>query len=266
MSNLSENMLVDLKDDDWFNRQSVAGKCAADCIKLGSKLISEKTPNLSLKDIEAACLEVMEQQNCIATFKGYKGSSAGPGFPGAVCLSVNNQLVHGIPTDYILQEGDVVKLDLGATYQGAIADTATTVIYGEPKKQEHLTLIQTCKKALDNAIKAVAVGKQLGVIGAAIHHTVKNTRFGLITNYGGHGISENKPHASPFVPNKSQSNTGIRIQPGLTIAIEPMVVIGDNRTRKLADGWTIVTDGVGAHFEHTIFVGNDKVHIMTEVT
>lgn len=256
MSSFSEDQLIRLKDQTWLDRQLIAGRVASQCIKLATEMI--QGPSCSLKEIERTCEDLMLIHKCIPTFKNYRGT-----FPGAICASVNNQLVHGIPSDYRLQNGDVVKIDLGVTFEGAIADTATTVIHGQAKKLEHIQLLETCKLALDNAIKSIQIGKQLGVIGSAINHTVKQTRFGLITNYGGHGIDWNKPHAQPFVANKAMGNSGIRIQPGLVIAIEPMVVVGDNRTRVLSDGWTVVTNDVGAHEEHSIFVAEDKIHVVT---
>lgn len=255
---ITEEAFIVLHGHEWLEHQRIAGKAASTALKAAKKLIEDKTSNLSLKDIEQECLRIIQESNCTPTFLNYKG------FPGAVCASVNKQLVHGIPSTYKLKEGDVVKIDLGATYQGAIADCATTAIYGEPIKKEHLEVISTCRKALDNAISSISVGKRLGSIGAAIHHTVKSTRFKLITNYGGHGISKNKPHSSPFVSNRASSFEGVRFQPGMTLAIEPMVVVGDNRTRVMSDGWTVVTDDVGAHFEKTIFIHQDKVEIITE--
>lgn len=258
-SSFSELQFIKLKNDDWFQRQKIAGQCVAKCLQASKLLIEQKTPNLSLIDIESACSEIIESMDCTPTFFGYKD------FPGKICASVNQQLVHGIPSNYILQEGDVVKIDLGATYQGAIADAALTCIYGAPKDPDHLKLIEACRAALYNAINMISVGKRLGVIGSAINHVVKSTRYGLITKYGGHGIDDNKPHAQPFVANKAQSLSGVRIQPGLTIAIEPMLVIGEAKTKLANDGWTVITPGIGAHQEHTIFVDKDKIHIMTEL-
>src|SRR5690606_34709789 len=133
-----------------------------------------------------------------------------------------------------------------------------------PKSTEHVRLLKTGWEALKAGIKAIEIGKQAGVIGNAIYHYVKNSGFGLITNYGGHGI-DHRPHADPFISNKSSSNEGIRIQPGFSIAIEPMLVIGEARTSKLSDGWTVITPGIGCHFENSITVMEDGVHIITEI-
>jgi methionyl aminopeptidase len=187
-------------------------------------------------------------------------------FPSAICTSVNKQLVHGIATDYVLQNGDVVKFDLGATYEGAIADAAATTIYGNANSLQHIELIEVCRKALYKGIEAIKVDKNIGCIGYAISKHVANTsRFGLVTTYGGHGLDYNKAHSSPFIANKSQPTDGIKIQPGLTLAIEPMLVIGEPKTKvDTKDGWTIWVPGIGAHWEHTIFVHADHTEIITD--
>lgn len=251
--------LIKLKDSNWLSRQQVAGKCVAGVLQTLNEMVVNKAPNLSLKQMEDEALRQILAAQCTPTFQGYKG------FPGAICLSVNKQLVHGIPSDYLLQEGDVVKFDLGATYQGAIADAAVTAIYGKPKSPQHVELLEVCKESLNQAIKSIQIGKNLGCIGNTIHkYVTSRSRFSLITDYGGHGIDENIPHAPPFVANKAKANEGPRIQEGLAIAIEPMLVIGDNITRIASDGWTVITAGIGAHFEHSIYVGLDKIHIVTE--
>jgi len=254
-----QSQIITLHDSNWLERQTIAGKCVAQCLKTSKEKVLSNPEKLTGKDIESICLKIMESFSCSPTFFGYKC------FPGAICLSINNELVHGIPKDKPFQIGDVIKIDLGATYQGAIADAAITVIYGSPKENRHVELIDLCQKSLTNGIKAIKQGKQLGVIGNAIHKTVKDSRFGLILNYGGHGIDENQPHASPFVPNKSQPNEGPKLQPGMTLAIEPMLVIGDNKTSvSNKDNWTVLTNGVGAHFEHTIFITENEVKILTD--
>lgn len=251
--------LIKLKDNAWFERQKIAGKCVANILQTLNQMVITKTPNLSLKAMEEEAIKQIAAAQCTPTFKGYKG------FPGSICLSVNKQLVHGIPSDYVLRDGDIVKFDLGATYHGAIADGAATAIYGQAKKIQHIELLEVCKGALNHAIQSIQIGKNLGCIGNAIHkYVTSKSRFGLITNYGGHGIDENMPHAPPFVANKAKPNEGIRIQEGLTIAIEPMLTLGDNATKIASDGWTVMTSDVGAHFEHTIYVASDKVHVLTE--
>lgn len=253
------NNLIDLKDNSWLEKQRIAGKIAAKTLVMLETLVSEKT-NKSLIELNNLAEEYILQSGGKPTFKGYKG------FPSGVCISVNKQLVHGIPTDYFLQDGDVVSFDLGVTFEGAIADSAITCIYGNPKHESHIKLINATNEALMAGINSIAVGKRLGVIGNSISKCAKSHGFGIITQYGGHGLTWDTPHASPFVENKSELESGIRIQPGLAIAIEPMLVIGSTETRTLSDGWTVVTNDIGAHAEHSIFVHEDRVEIITDRT
>jgi methionyl aminopeptidase len=260
MSNFDESGLVILKDLEWLKKQQVAGKCAATVLQTCKKMVEEHIPNLKLLDLESVIDGILEKYNCSATFYGYNG------FPSKICISVNEQLVHGIPSDYILKDGDVIKLDFGATYENVIADTAITCIYGPPKSKEHVRLLEICSGALNAAIKSVKVGSRLGVIGRAIYMAIKNSGFGVITKYGGHGISYNKPHAPPFVANKACCDEGIRIKPGLCIAIEPMLVMGlDTTTTVKEDGWTVICRGIAVHVEHTIFVQEHCVEVVTDI-
>jgi methionyl aminopeptidase len=260
------NELISLKDEHWLAKQKIAGQCVAHVLEKCRILIEkEKVSNLSLIDLEENALSIMRDFGCTPTFKNYKGHGAIP-FPSSICVSVNEKLVHGVVTDYVLQEGDVVSVDLGATFDSVIADAASTYIYGQPKSKEISRLIETCKHALKAGIGAIKVGNRIGAIGNAIYNSTKNSGFGLVCNYGGHGINYDTPHDHPFVANKANTNEGIRIQPGLTIAIEPMLVLGSTKTRILDDGWTIVTENIGVHEEHTVFVESpDKVHIITEL-
>lgn len=248
--------LFKLKDQDWLDKQRIAGRIAANALVKLENLVKKKT-ELSLIELNEVAEKFIVDAGGFPTFKGYKG------FPAGVCISVNKQLVHGIPTDYHLQEGDVVSFDLGVTWEGAIADTAITCIYGEPKPQ-HVALVKATEESLMKGIEAIQVGKRLGCIGSAIYKSAKGNGFNVITKYGGHGLDWNIPHALPFVENKSEPDQGIRIQVGLAIAIEPMLVPGSTETRTLADGWTVATDDIGAHFEHSVFVHTNRVEIITD--
>lgn len=246
-----------LKGQDWLEKQRRAGRLAAYALKELQAMVAEKADYslLAMNDIVEA---LIIKGGGTPTFKGYKG------FPAGVCISVNKQLVHGIPTDYKLQEGDVVSFDLGVTIEGAIADTAITCIYGEPKTERHAKLVKSTEEALMCGIRAIAVGNKLGCIGNAISRYAKGQGFNVINNYGGHGLDWDTPHAPPFVANKASLEDGFRIQPGLAIAIEPMLVLGSTLTKTSEDGWTVMTDDVGAHFEHSIFVHEDRVEIITD--
>lgn len=257
---ITTSSLVTLKDQYWLKNQRVAGKIAAHTLMYLQKEIENKT-SASLLELNKFAEDLILSSGGIPTFKGYKG------FPAGVCISVNNQLVHGIPTNYHLQDGDVVSFDLGVTFNGCIADTAITCIYGTAKSEKHTTLINITEQALIKGIESISIGKRLGCIGNAINHHIKNNGFNVITKYGGHGIDISNgigiPHALPFVSNKSNSYEGIRIQPGLVLAIEPMAIIGNTDTYIDKDGWTVYGHNISAHVEHSIFVHNDRVEIIT---
>ncbi len=250
------NGFFTLKGQDWLEKQRVAGAVVAKCLKHLEQRVKEKT-NLTTKELSLEAEQIILDNKCTPTFKGYKG------FPEAVCISVNKELVHGIPKDNKLEEGDVVSFDLGATFEGAIADSAITCIYGEPKSSRHQELILATEQALLEGIRAVKVGDRLGVIGNAISKYAKSKGFGLVTLYGGHGLTWNVPHDQPFVANKSDPNMGPRIHPGLTIAIEPMLTLGSPETKIMPDNWTVMTSDIGSHFEHSIYVNEDHVEIVT---
>lgn len=253
----NDGAVIRLKGQDWLEKQRVAGKIAAATLKLLASEVSKGT-TLSLLALNQLSETFIQDHKGICTFKNYKG------FPAGICCSVNKQLVHGIPTDYILQDGDIVSFDLGVTIGGAIADTALTCIYGQPKSELHTRLVMATEEALMKGIQAVEVGKQLGVIGQAIYRHGHGQGFGVINNYGGHGLDWDTPHAPPFVQNKSDPDDGIRIQPGLSIAIEPMLVLGSTATTTLDDGWTVVTPDLSAHFEHSVYVHEDgHVEVIT---
>jgi methionyl aminopeptidase len=253
----SENSLVRLKDKNWLEKQRVAGRIAAETLLLLEGFVKGKTFH-SLIALNEAAENHITKSGGTATFKGYKG------FPAGVCISVNKEMVHGIPKDYVMKDGDIVSFDLGVTYQGAIADTAITCIFGQPLSERHVSLVKATEESLMKGIEAIQVGKRLGVIGQAISKHAKTYGFGVINNYGGHGLDWDIPHAPPFVENKSDENRGIRIQPGLAIAIEPMLVLGSTNTTTLDDGWTVVTPDLSAHFEHSVFVHEDHVEIITD--
>lgn len=253
----AENGFFKLKNQDWLEKQRVAGRIAATALLKLESYVKGKTFHSTLV-MSRAIEQFILDQGGTPTFKGYKG------FPEAVCISVNKELVHGIPKDQVLDDGDVVSFDLGVTYKGAIADTAITCIFGEPKSDLQVKLVQATEESLMKGIQAIAVGNKLGCIGNAIHRSAKGNGFQVINHYGGHGLDWDMPHAAPFVENKSDPDKGFRIQPGLAIAIEPMLVPGSTTTRVLEDGWTVVTNDIGAHFEHSIFVHEDHVEIITD--
>lgn len=261
---------IKLHDEEFLNNQRIAGKVVADTLTLLENEVKNKT-KLSLIELNKLGEEfIYSHDGCTPTFKGYRS------FPNGICISVKSnslkeyQLVHGIAIDYVLQEGDLVSFDLGATYKEAIADSAITCIYGAPNSDQDIEIVDVCNNALYEGIKAVSIGKQVGVIGNAINkYITSKSNFKVITNYGGHGISidndgKGVPHAPPFIANKAKINEGIRICAGMSLAIEPLICVKDPETKVLSDNWTVITPfGMNAHFEHTIFVHNDSVEIIT---
>lgn len=252
--------VIVLKDNLWFKRQFFAGKVVAKSHQAVFSLIHKQAANLTLRNIGDVVEDIIRSNGCEPTFLNYRG------FPSVICTSLNKELVHGFATrDIELKEGDVLKVDIGATFEGAIGDCAVTYVYGKTNDKVASLLI-SCQEALQDAIKVVKPGVRIGEIGRVIFDKSKADGFGVITNYGGHGIEYNKLHSAPFIANKSKADEGVTIQPGMSIAIEPMFVLGKNiNTKILKDKWTVVTNDIGCHYEHSVSVDEDGVcHIMTD--
>jgi methionyl aminopeptidase len=252
---------IQLQSDKDFDHFRYVGKVVAEALSNLEQLVSDKTIK-TLKELDKITEEYFVQMKCQPVFKGYKG------FPATLCASVNYQLVHGIPTDYALQEGDLISFDTGCSYQGAIADSALTCIYGKPKEEWHKKLIEATQQALYAAIKEVKVGERLGNLGNAIFHSARKDGFKVIENFGGHGIAKNKVHGEPFICNKDEKNQGIRMQVGNVFAIEPLLVPKSCSTKtKIADdGWTILTEEMSAHHEHSMLLTDRGVEVLTKRT
>ncbi len=188
-----------------------------------------------------------------------------PGFPGAICISVNDELVHGIPEDNILQNGDKVGFDLTIKYAGYYVDAAFSMIVGKGTAATR-HLLKVTEKSLYAGIKVVRAGATLGDIGAAVQEVLTAGKLGVITNYVGHGIGE-KMHMPPDVPNFGKKGTGKVLKPGDTICIEPMASLGKPNTTVADDGWTVLLkDGsIAAHFEHTVLVTETGHEILTKL-
>ena len=253
--------IIILKDKDWIDKQKIAGRVVAKAHNEIYAMLKGTASNLTLSKLNSLVDELIRYNNCTPTFLYYRG------FPSSICASLNQELVHGIGTrDIKLKDGDVLKVDIGATFEGAIGDCAVTYVYGKIANPEIGRMLISCQEALYDAIKLVEPGRRIGELGKAIWDKSKQDKFGVITDFGGHGIDNNRLHADPFVPNKSGVNEGVKLQPGMSIAIEPMFVRGNNtRTRTLVDKWTVVTHDIGCHFEHSITIDEDgNRHIITE--
>lgn len=195
------------------------------------------------------------------SFLGYQG------FPDVICISVNEEVVHGIPsTAKIIQEGDIVGLDFGVTYQGMITDSAISVIAGKPKHKGDPDLLLRTEKAMLTGVAAVHDGVRTGDIGSAIESYLKQYPYGIVRDLVGHGVGH-EVHEDPNIPNYGRPDTGPWLQKGMTIAIEPMVTVGTERVRVAPDGWTILTeDGKwSAHFEHTVLITETGAEILTKI-
>jgi len=214
---------------------------------------------VSTRDLDRLAHEKTAQQKAQAAFKGYRG------YPGSLCTSVNHQVVHGIPGDTELKEGDIIGLDFGVLYKGYYGDAAITVPIGRiaPETEKLLKVTEEC---LYRGIEKMVTGNHLSDVSRAIQTHAEENGFSLVREFGGHGIGKNL-HEDPMVLNYVVNGRGIRLRPGLVLAVEPMVNLGAYPVQVLSDGWTVVTiDGKpSAHFEHTIAVTENGPDILTQV-
>lgn len=215
-------------------------------------------PGLRTRDLDAIANKEIKRLGAKPAFKGYRG------FPGTICASVNEQIVHGIPGERKLQEGDLIKMDVGAVVEGFIGDAAITVGVGAITKEVE-DLIEATRESLWEGIGAVRDGARVGDIGQAVQQYAEAKGYGVVREYVGHGIGRFL-HEDPQVPNYGPGGRGAVLKKGMTIAIEPMLNMGDWRTRVLDDQWTVVTaDGkLSAHYEHTIAITDDGVEVLTK--
>ena len=214
-------------------------------------------PGITTRDLDKIAFKEITRQGAKPTFKGYRG------FPASICTSVNEQIVHGIPGKRVLKEGDIIKLDVGATLDGLIGDAAVSLAVGEVD-QEAVALMEATRQSLEEGIKASQPGNRIGDIGAAVQRFGEDRGYGVVREFVGHGVGRFL-HEDPQVPNYGQAGMGQLLRPGMCIAIEPMLNLGDWRTRVLDDQWTVVTaDGkLSAHFEHTIAITENGPEILT---
>jgi len=215
-------------------------------------------PGVSTSELDKIAEKIILKYNAIPTFKGYNG------FPASICSSINEQVVHGIPNDeVILKEGDIISLDVGATYKGLVADSAITVPVGEASEDAQ-KLLEVTKQALFDGINKMIAGNYLEDVSGAIEDRANMHGFGIVKQYGGHGVGRNM-HEDPFVFNYRTGNKGPLLKPGMTIALEPMFNLGTGDVHTLSDRWTVVTnDGkYSAHFEHTVAVTDNEPLILT---
>lgn len=217
-------------------------------------------PGVTTADLNAAAEEVLKSHGCVSPFKGY----GHPPFPASITVSINDEMVHGIPNSRRkLKEGDVVSIDCGTVYQGYVADSAFSAGVGQVS-QEAQTLLDVTEAALHVGITKMRKGNRTGDVSAAIQKYVESHGLHVTREYTGHGVGKSM-HEGPQVPNYGAAGTGLILKPGMTIALEPMVLVGTYETRVLPDKWTVVSaDGsLTAHFEHTVAVTEGEPQILT---
>ncbi|MDQ2680849.1 MAG: type I methionyl aminopeptidase [Candidatus Eremiobacteraeota bacterium] len=225
--------------------------------KVLGDLMRAARPGMTTGQLDKLAEDGIRERGGVPTFIGYNG------FPGSICASVNSEVVHGIPGDYILREGDLLSIDIGTTFEGYVSDTAVTIGIGtiSSAAQHLLRITQEC---LMLGIAQMRAGKRLGDIGHAVQSYAEKHGYGVVRELVGHGVGV-KMHEEPQVPNYGTAGAGIELRPGLVLAVEPMITQGAREVTTLKDGWTVVTaDGkLAAHFEHTIAVTSDGPKILT---
>ena len=216
-------------------------------------------PGMKTKELDIIAETELGKLGARSSFKGYRG------YPATMCVSVNDEIVHGIPGERLMKEGDIVSLDFGAIYDGFQGDAAVTVPVGKVSP-EALDLIEATRGSLEAGIEAARSGATLGDVSAAIQNYAESRGYSVVREYTGHGIGR-KMHEEPQIPNFGLPGTGPLLKKGMTLALEPMLSAGDWRTRLSDDRWTVLTaDGsLAAHFEHTIAITNAKAEVLTRL-
>ncbi len=255
-------MAIIIKTPEQIKTIKEGGKILA---KVLAKVAKKVEPGISTYDLDKYAYDLIKEEGCIPAFLNYKPVGAPKAFPATICISVNNEIVHGIPLKTkILKEGDIVSLDLGLKYKGLFTDHAVTVPVGVISKVDQKLLDDT-KKALEIGIWAAQGGATVGDIGHAIE-SFAGKKYGIVRELAGHGVGV-KIHEDPYVPNFGKAGKGQKLIPGMIIAIEPMLNIGKASIISANDNWTIKTsDGSrSAHFEHTILITEGEAEIITKI-
>jgi methionyl aminopeptidase len=253
--------MVELKTDSELAIMREAGRVVATAL---ATVRAQAVPGISLLELDAVAVEVIRSAGATSSFLNYRPHFAPTPFPGVICTSVNEVIVHGIPDGYRLRDGDLVSIDCGACLDGFHGDSAISFTIGPPSELD-ATLIKDAEAALDAAIAAIRVGGKLGDVSAAVGKVGRGAGYGIPQGFGGHGVGR-KMHEDPSVPNEGVPGRGLPLRPGLVIAIEPMFMSGgDDRFVTAADGWALVAaDGSrAAHVEHTVAVTEDGPVVLT---
>ena len=249
--------MIQLKNSNQISAMIEAGRITGEALLVAREHVRE---GISTKELDTLIRKHIEKCGAKPSFLGYCG------FPGSACISVNDEVIHGIPSEKkILREGDIVKIDVGAFYKGFHGDSARTIPVGKVS-DEALKLIETTRNSFFCGVDALKIGNRMGDVGYAIQSCVEKEGFSVVKRYIGHGVGH-ELHESPDVPNYGTAGRGTRLCAGMTLAIEPMVNVGTEEVYELADGWTVKTrdSSLSAHYENTVALTSDGVIITTLV-
>jgi methionyl aminopeptidase len=246
--------MVSLKSAREIETMRRSGKITAAVL---TELMKAVRPGVTTGQLDAMAEEGIRSRGGVPTFMGYHG------FPGSICASVNDEVVHGIPGGRVLRDGDLLSIDIGTTLDGYVSDSAVTVPVGTIAANAR-RLLEVTQECLMIGIGQMHAGNHVGDIGAAVQHHAERNGYGVVRELVGHGVGR-EMHEQPQVPNYGKAGSGIALRPGLVLAVEPMITEGDRKVEILKDGWTVVTaDGkLAAHFEHTIAVTENGPRILT---
>ncbi len=247
--------MIPIKSPADLDRMRRSNRIAA---SVRDRIAAETRPGVTTGDLDALAAELIREYGARSAFKGYRG------YPGHICASVNEEVVHGVPGARRIRMGDLVSLDVGVVFDGFVGDTATTVMVGV-SDVEAIRLVDVARQALEAAVAAARPGARVSDLSHAIESTAKAAGFSVVRDFVGHGIGR-AMHEEPQIPNFGAPGRGPTLRPGMTLAIEPMLNRGAGDVTVLGDGWTVVTrDGQpSAHFEHTVAVGEAGAEILTE--
>jgi len=258
--------VVTRKSPREIDKMRVAGRIVAEVLALVEE---ELKPGITTAHLDAIAERHIRAAGAIPSFKGYLGNGRygrGPhAYPASVCISIDDEVVHGIPGQRTIREGQIVSIDVGAIHDGWHGDAARTFVVGDPSP-DVVRLVETTRLAMMAGIAAATPGARLGDVSAAIEDVARPAGYGIVRQFVGHGIGT-EMHQDPQVPNFRTGARGIELQPGICLAIEPMLTLGGSEVEIRSDGWTVATsDGsLAAHFEHTIAVTESGPQILTSV-
>lgn len=246
--------MITIKSRREFEKMFTAGRCVAAVLEAVGEAAK---PGVSMRRLDEIAAGVIRANGCVPSFLGYHG------YPASICTSPNDVIVHGIPGDYRLRDGDLLSVDAGAVYEGFHGDAAVTLAVGEVS-EDATRLVETTKEALWAGIHRVAAGARVGDVGAGVQAVGDREGYGIVREYVGHGIGR-QMHEEPQVPNYGKAGTGMKLRTGMAICIEPMFNLAGWETTVDSDGWTVRTaDGsISAHFEHTVAITPDGVVVTT---